>query len=65
MNSLHTKRWNKHFFVFLIPTDNTISLYRFADHISHMFGPDVPPASWDLDKKYKPEHLLVRLFIYW
>lgn len=37
---------------------------RFEDHIYHMFGPDVPPASWDLDKKYKPENLLVRFTIF-
>ncbi|XP_052685420.1 tetratricopeptide repeat protein 4-like [Crassostrea angulata] len=33
--------------------------HTFEDHIFHMFGPDVPPASWDLDKKYKPENLLI------
>ncbi|XP_062602009.1 tetratricopeptide repeat protein 4-like, partial [Saccostrea cucullata] len=33
--------------------------HTFYDHIIHMFGPEVPPASWDLDKKYKPENLLI------
>jgi hypothetical protein len=32
---------------------------RFEDHLLHMFGPEVPPASWDLDKKYKPDNFLV------
>ncbi|XP_048759199.1 tetratricopeptide repeat protein 4-like [Ostrea edulis] len=31
----------------------------FQDHLLHMFGPDVPPASWDLDKKYKPDDFLI------
>ena len=25
----------------------------FADHLNAMFGPESPPAPWDLDSKYR------------
>jgi len=29
----------------------------FCDHLSHMFSTEAPPASWDLDSKYKPQDI--------
>lgn len=37
---------------------------RFEDYIFYMFGLDVFLVSWDLDKKYKFENLLVRFIFF-